>query len=78
MIYFWQGRDSTTDEKGASALLATQLDDSGAPGTGALLDEKGRLFIDRPKDGFRLLLKALQDPTLPLQLRHHLAPPVEH
>ena len=28
MIYFWQGRDSTADEKGASALLATALSDS--------------------------------------------------
>lgn len=28
IIYFWQGRDSTNDEKGASALLAKDLDDS--------------------------------------------------
>ena len=28
VIYFWQGRDSTADEKGASALLATALSDS--------------------------------------------------
>ena len=28
MIYFWQGRDSTAYEKGASALLATALSDS--------------------------------------------------
>lgn len=28
IIYFWQGRDSTSDEKGASALLTKQLDDS--------------------------------------------------
>lgn len=28
VIYFWQGRDSTADEKGASALLAKELDDS--------------------------------------------------
>jgi hypothetical protein len=28
IIYFWQGRDSSQDEKGASALLATELDDS--------------------------------------------------
>ena len=28
VIYFWQGRDSTADEKGASALLATSLSDS--------------------------------------------------
>ncbi|ETL43532.1 hypothetical protein F441_06171 [Phytophthora nicotianae CJ01A1] len=28
VIYFWQGRSSTTDEKAASALLATFLDDS--------------------------------------------------
>lgn len=27
-IYFWQGRTSSTDEKGASALLAKELDDS--------------------------------------------------
>lgn len=27
IIYFWQGRDSSTDEKASSALLATQLDD---------------------------------------------------
>jgi hypothetical protein len=27
MIYFWQGRNSTADEKGASALLATKMDD---------------------------------------------------
>jgi len=27
IIYFWQGRDSSTDEKGASALLAKELDD---------------------------------------------------
>lgn len=27
IIYFWQGRDSTTDEKGASALLAKEMDD---------------------------------------------------
>ena len=33
IIYFWQGKDSTADEKGSSALLATELDDSlgGAP-----------------------------------------------
>jgi len=28
IIYFWQGRESSQDEKGASALLATELDDS--------------------------------------------------
>lgn len=28
VIYFWQGRDSTADEKGASALLAKELDNS--------------------------------------------------
>ncbi|KAL4109413.1 hypothetical protein PRIC1_001113 [Phytophthora ramorum] len=28
VIYFWQGRSSTTDEKAASALLSTFLDDS--------------------------------------------------
>eukprot|EP00753_Platysulcus_tardus_P014808 PLAT4544.1.p1 GENE.PLAT4544.1~~PLAT4544.1.p1 ORF type:complete len:858 (-),score=452.55 PLAT4544.1:277-2784(-) len=28
IIYFWQGRASTSDEKGASALLAKELDDS--------------------------------------------------
>ncbi|KAG7376712.1 hypothetical protein PHYPSEUDO_012856 [Phytophthora pseudosyringae] len=28
VIYFWQGRSSTTDEKAASALLTTFLDDS--------------------------------------------------
>lgn len=28
IIYFWQGRDSSSDEKGASALLTKQLDDS--------------------------------------------------
>lgn len=27
IIYFWQGRDSSNDEKGASALLAKQMDD---------------------------------------------------
>lgn len=27
LIYFWQGRDSTNDERGASALLAKKLDD---------------------------------------------------
>ena len=27
IIYFWQGRNSTADEKGASALLATKMDD---------------------------------------------------
>eukprot|EP01006_Ploeotia_vitrea_P014078 TRINITY_DN3738_c0_g1_i1.p1 TRINITY_DN3738_c0_g1~~TRINITY_DN3738_c0_g1_i1.p1 ORF type:complete len:837 (-),score=586.38 TRINITY_DN3738_c0_g1_i1:115-2625(-) len=27
IIYFWQGRDSSTDEKGASALFAKELDD---------------------------------------------------
>ena len=27
LIYFWQGRDSTADEKGASALLAKEMDD---------------------------------------------------
>lgn len=33
IIYYWQGLKSTTDEKGASALLATRLDDEygGAP-----------------------------------------------
>jgi len=33
IIYFWQGLDSSQDEKGASALLATALDDQygGAP-----------------------------------------------
>ena len=33
IIYFWQGLKSTTDERGASALLAQQLDDEygGAP-----------------------------------------------
>jgi hypothetical protein len=28
IIYFWQGRESSQDEKGASALLAKELDDS--------------------------------------------------
>lgn len=28
VIYFWQGRDSTTDEKAASAILSAFLDDS--------------------------------------------------
>ena len=27
LIYFWQGRNSTPDEKGTSALLATKMDD---------------------------------------------------
>ena len=27
MLYFWQGRNSTRDEKGASALLTTEMDD---------------------------------------------------
>lgn len=27
ILYYWQGRDSSTDEKGASALLASQLDE---------------------------------------------------
>lgn len=27
IIYFWQGRSSSTDEKGASALLASKMDD---------------------------------------------------
>ena len=27
IIYMWQGRDSTADEKGSSALLAKDLDD---------------------------------------------------
>eukprot|EP00298_Acanthocystis_sp_HF-20_P005546 c15680_g1_i1.p1 GENE.c15680_g1_i1~~c15680_g1_i1.p1 ORF type:complete len:835 (-),score=375.35 c15680_g1_i1:37-2541(-) len=27
IIYFWQGRNSTPDERGASAILATKLDD---------------------------------------------------
>ena len=27
IIYFWQGRNSSTDEKGASALLASKMDD---------------------------------------------------
>lgn len=27
ILYFWQGRDSTSDEKGASAALAAQLDE---------------------------------------------------
>lgn len=27
-IYFWQGRNSSSDEKGASAYLAKELDDS--------------------------------------------------
>lgn len=27
IIYFWQGRDSSTDEKGASALIAKEMDD---------------------------------------------------
>ena len=27
VVYFWQGRDSTADEKGASALLAKSIDD---------------------------------------------------
>ena len=27
IIYFWQGRQSSADEKGAAAILATQLDD---------------------------------------------------
>uniref|UniRef100_A0A7S2D1R4 HP domain-containing protein n=1 Tax=Florenciella parvula TaxID=236787 RepID=A0A7S2D1R4_9STRA len=33
IIYFWQGKDSSKDEKGASALLAKELDDAmgGAP-----------------------------------------------
>jgi len=33
LIYFWQGKTSSNDEKGASALLAKELDDSmgGAP-----------------------------------------------
>jgi len=33
IIYYWQGNDSTQDEKGASAILATKLDDEygGAP-----------------------------------------------
>lgn len=28
IIYFWQGRDSSTDEKGASALIAKDMDDN--------------------------------------------------
>jgi hypothetical protein len=28
IIYFWQGRDSSQDEKGASALLAVEMDDA--------------------------------------------------
>lgn len=28
IIYFWQGRDSSTDEKGASALIAKDMDDT--------------------------------------------------
>ena len=28
VIYFWQGRDSTADEKGASALLAKEMDEA--------------------------------------------------
>lgn len=28
VIYFWQGAQSSQDEKGASALLAKDLDDS--------------------------------------------------
>lgn len=33
ILYFWQGRDSTSDEKGASAALTAQLDEEmgGAP-----------------------------------------------
>lgn len=33
IIYFWQGNDSSTDEKGASALIAKEMDDArgGAP-----------------------------------------------
>eukprot|EP00210_Caulerpa_lentillifera_P008831 g8427.t1 len=33
ILYFWQGRDSSSDEKGASAVLAAQLDEElgGAP-----------------------------------------------
>lgn len=27
IIYFWQGKESSTDEKGASALLAKEMDD---------------------------------------------------
>eukprot|EP00033_Pygsuia_biforma_P000337 GCRY01000410.1.p1 GENE.GCRY01000410.1~~GCRY01000410.1.p1 ORF type:complete len:799 (+),score=281.68 GCRY01000410.1:122-2518(+) len=27
ILYFWQGKDSTADERGASALLTTQIDD---------------------------------------------------
>ncbi|CAN0375176.1 unnamed protein product, partial [Ectocarpus sp. 13 AM-2016] len=27
LIYFWQGRESTQDEIGASALLAKEMDD---------------------------------------------------
>jgi len=40
IIYFWQGRDSSADEKGASALLAKELGDS-LGGQAALVSRRG-------------------------------------
>eukprot|EP00003_Mantamonas_plastica_P001333 TRINITY_DN1095_c0_g5_i1.p1 TRINITY_DN1095_c0_g5~~TRINITY_DN1095_c0_g5_i1.p1 ORF type:complete len:833 (-),score=276.14 TRINITY_DN1095_c0_g5_i1:45-2471(-) len=48
-VYFWQGRDSSADEKGASALLAKDLDDSlggGAVQVRVVQNKEPRHFLE--------------------------------
>eukprot|EP00210_Caulerpa_lentillifera_P006663 g6366.t1 len=52
ILYFWQGRDSSTDEKGAAALLAAKLDEEmgGSP-------VQVRVVQNKEPDDFHLIFK---------------------